>query len=68
MTRDISEIMDDAEGHIIDAIDGIDEILTLAEPQTPNARQSMAELDYFHETVTKAYDRCKSSIQHIING
>ena len=65
---DISELMDKVENHIIDAIIGLEEILALAEPQTPDARQSMAELDYFHETLEKAYDRAKSSMNHIVNG
>ena len=63
-----SNLMDKVENHIIDAIIGLEEILALAEPQTPDARQSMAELDYFHETLETAYDRAKSSMNHIVNG
>ena len=63
-----SNLMDKVENHIIDAIIGLEEILALAEPQTPDARQSMAELDYFYETLAKAYDRAKSSMNHIVNG
>jgi len=63
-----SELMDKVENHIIDAIIGLEEILALAEPQTPDALDSMAELDYFHETLENAYDRAKSSMNHIVNG
>ena len=65
---DISELMDKVENHIIDALEDIKEILLMASPQNADARQSMAELDYFHETLAKAYDRAKSSMNHIVNG
>ena len=65
---DISEEMDKVENHIIDTLTGIEQILFSAEPQNVDARQSMAELDYFHKTLTKAYDMAKSSMNHIVNG
>jgi len=62
---DISKLMEKVENNIIDAIDGIHEILALAEPQDPDSRQDIAELDYFLETLEKAYNRAKSSINNI---
>ena len=63
-----SNLMDKVENHIIDALEDIKEILLMASPQNADARQSMAELDYFYETLAKAYDRAKSSMNHIVNG
>ena len=63
-----SKLMDKVENHIIDALEDIKEILLMASPQNADARQSMAELDYFYEILVKAYDRAKSSMNHIVNG
>ena len=62
---DMSDLMSAVENHIIDALSGLDDILYLFDPQTAEAKQDKAELEYFAEMLEKIYARAKSTMNEI---